>query len=139
MIQQFNYFFQYEKERPDIGFIGGMYESLRDMVSDIKPKKVALKVNIKEIPFDIRFYIDTIDIFYELSRSYGTNKYLSTEFHLQLGMWYWNSYNYQEYQCVAYSHINVLRQYKKKKEVLWEEVKKALFDYWLEISTNKEL
>ena len=86
-----------------------MYESLRDMVSDIKPRKVTLKTNVKEIPQDIRFYIDTIELSYELSRKYGTNKYYSTEFHLELGLWYWNYYNYLGQKYLEYSHYNVLR------------------------------
>jgi hypothetical protein len=32
-----------------------------------------------------------------------------------------------------------LKDYRKDKKILWEEVKKVLFDYWLEICTNKEL
>lgn len=116
-----------------------MYESLIDLVNDIRPKKVRLLVNEKDLPFDIRYYIDTINIFYDLSRRYGSQKFATVEFHLELGMWYWNFYNYLGQKYIEYANYSTLKSYKKDKRVLWDEVKKALFDYWLEISTNKEL
>ena len=82
ILEQFDWFFRYEEDRPDIGFIGGMYDSLVDMVAEIKPKKVDIKVDKREIPFDICFYIETLDMFYDLSKRYGSQNFYTTEFHL---------------------------------------------------------
>lgn len=78
LVEMFGWFFRYESERPDIGMIAGMYESLIDIVTDIKSKKVRLLTNEKELPYDIKYYVDTINLFYDLSRRYGTQKFSST-------------------------------------------------------------
>ena len=93
-MDQFEYFFRYENDRPDVGFIGGMYQSLIDLVSEIKPKKVKLACKESDLPFDMRFFIETMNMFYELSGKYGTQKFNAVEFGLELGLWYWNYYNY---------------------------------------------
>jgi hypothetical protein len=111
--------------------IAGMYESLVDLVNHVKPTKVRLLVPPKDLPYDISYYVDTINLFYDLSRRYGTQKFSSTEFHLELGMWYWNFYNYLGQKYLTYANYDVLKGYKKDKKILWAEVKKSLFDYWL--------
>lgn len=78
MLEVFGLFFQYGKERVDVGMIGGMYESLVEMVKDSKVKKVSLKVRIEELPYDIRVYVDTINIFYDLSSRYAPANFPQT-------------------------------------------------------------
>jgi len=59
-------------------------------------------VDLKDIPSDILFYIQTLNLFYELSSRYWTDKFESVEFHLELGMWYWNFFNYVGTDYVNY-------------------------------------
>lgn len=94
LVEMWGWFFRYDSDRPDIGMIAGMYESLIDLVNDIRPNKVRLLVEEKDLPFDMKYWVETINLFYDLSRRYGTQKFASIEFHLELGMWYWNFYNY---------------------------------------------
>jgi len=37
-----SWFFRYEGDRPDIGMIAGMYESLTDTIDNMKPQRVRL-------------------------------------------------------------------------------------------------
>jgi glycosyltransferase involved in cell wall biosynthesis len=100
---------------------------------------VQVKAETMDIPSDIQFYIQTLNSFYELSSRYWTDKFDSVEFHLELGMWYWNFFNYVGTDYVDYYQKERLKAYKKDRPVLWEEVQHALFDYWCELSSNEEL
>lgn len=92
--EQFTHFFKYEEDRPDINYFVVAFDSLIEPLADRKPKTVRLRIKSEELPFDIKFYLDTLNLFYDLSFRYGTQKFISVEFHLELGLWYWNSYNY---------------------------------------------
>ena len=98
-----------------------------------------LKIVKEKIPSDIIFYIDTLNMFYKLCSLYGNEKMNEIEFHLELGMWYWNFYNYLGQDYLHYSNHERLKLYKKDKEILWKEVQQSLFNYWLEITSNSEL
>jgi hypothetical protein len=131
IIEQFTHFFQYEEDRPDINYFVMAFESLIEPISDRRPNKVRVKVKIEELPSDLLFYVDTLNIFYDLSFRYGTQRFDKVEFHLELGLWYWNFYNYLGQAYLSYTHYSSLKEYKKDKKILWEEVKSALMDYFL--------
>lgn len=87
----------------------------------------------------MRFYIDTLNLFYSLCTRYGNEKQDDIEFHLELGMWYWNHYNYLGEKYIDYSHEQRLLAYRKDRETLWIDIQSVLFDYWLYLSSNLEL
>jgi hypothetical protein len=99
-------------------------------------KQSRLAVDQKEIPSDIRFYIDTLNLFYSLCARYGNERMEEVEFQIELGMWYWNYFNYLGIKYVEYAHLEKLKVHKKDREVLWSEVQRVLFQYFLELSAN---
>lgn len=58
---------------------------------------------------------------------------------MELAMWYWNFFNYNGSNYIKYKHYEKLKVYRKDRNILWEEVQTALFDYWIELSSNNEL
>jgi hypothetical protein len=78
-------------------------------------------------------------MFYDLSSRYGNQNEKEIEFHLELGLWYWNHFNYPGSKYISYHQDERLRLYKELKFKLWKDVKAVLFDYWLDISSNQEL
>lgn len=46
VVEQFNHFFTFEKDRPEIGYFVCVFESLIDPLSDRKPSKSKLKVKM---------------------------------------------------------------------------------------------
>lgn len=136
--EQFTYFFQFEEDRPDITHFVAVFNSLSELLADAKPNKVRLRVNeLDELPSDIKLYVETLNLFYDLSFRYGTQKFSNVEFHLELGLWYWNFFNYLGQSYVSYTHYLTLKQYRKDKKILWQEVRGSLMDYYFEISSNK--
>jgi hypothetical protein len=41
-------------------------------------------------------------MFYDLSSRYGNQNEKEIEFHLELGLWYWNHYNYPGTKYIEY-------------------------------------
>lgn len=136
ILDQFQLFFAPSKDRPDIEYFAAVFQSLEESIRDSQVKQSRLAVDQKELPSDIRFYIDTLNLFYSLCARYGNARMDEVEFHIELGMWYWNFYNYLGIKFVEYNHSEKLKAYKKDREVLWNEVQQALFQYFLELSAN---
>ena len=93
-------------------------------------------VELGELPSDIRFYVDTINLIYELSLRYGTPWREEVVFHLELGLWYWNFFNYQGSKLIRYRNYQRLKQYKKDKLILWEEVRGMCLNCYLSLCSN---
>ena len=61
----------------------------------MKPARVEIAPEHKgELPSDVTFYVDTINLINELALKYGTPERDEVVFHLELGLWYWNFFNY---------------------------------------------
>ena len=109
-------------------YIVVILESMSEAMIQKKSSKVILQN--RDLPFDLKFFTNTVDLFYEINSQLPVANSAEIEFYMESGIWFIQEANYSGTNFVKFNNEEKIKEQAKDHRRLWGKVRKCLSEYF---------